>query len=253
MPRRPFLVKTSSSSEPCITSTSAKEEAPQPERSEVSDQTRRRQLAGSRVILGIQLLDRINPRVAIAVVSCSLFAGLLFRVSHVVQDQPLALTPQLVTMTSPAELPRQPGPTRQVVEAAPSATVVAARMIDAPAAISASCREQAWPYVTGDCLTRGDDHIQTESVATETNPVTEVADHIVPAALIDVANAQAKMSPEDSLTVVLDKPHRSRSASKQRHRQVHVERKRGAPRLAASGGVAFGAPAFTPLEANNMP
>src|ERR1700754_4967139 len=100
MPRRPSLIKTSESPELRITSISATEKTPQRERSDVSKQPgqeRRGQLIASGLVFGLQSLGKTKPRLAVAIVSCALFAALLVRVSHVTHDQSLSLA------TPPAE------------------------------------------------------------------------------------------------------------------------------------------------------
>jgi hypothetical protein len=256
MPRRPSLVKTSESPESVSPHPLQQRKRRSRNATAQADHSAKPLDLRSGLVSGARLLSRVNPRFAVAIVSCALFAVLLTRVQ---QDSRLALvTPTIpaTPVTQSTEPAKQTSVAKQATAAAPSSAVAAARIIDAPAPINGSCREQAWPYVSGACLTNTDGPARTEATRSNDNPVasanspaTDIANHVVPAVLVDGDDAQAKMSPEDSLSVVIDRPRRARSHAR-RHYQAHAGRKR---LRSEPQEMAFGSRSFEPLESSNAP
>jgi hypothetical protein len=204
---------------------------------------------------GAHRIGRINPRIALAVVSFATFGLLLTRVSP---ESQAGKIPQIGAVASVEAAIPQPLPARQPPEKSKGASAVAARMIDAPSRISNSCEKQAWPYVTASCLTVAADPVPQKGPAPQAGPVDSVPKpdaaakpeaRVLPAS---TSNAQAMLSPDMPLSVDDDKPSRREVAKRRHHesrRHARAERRWNAPQAPSVSQ----AMAFAPLKSSNTP
>lgn len=206
------------------------------------------------LLSGGRLISRINPRVAVAVVSFATFGLLLTRVSPESEARKI---PHIAAVASVSAAMPQAVPARQQSENSKRGSAVAARMIDAPSRISGSCEKQAWPYVTASCLTVAADPVPPKIPAPEASPANGAPKsdaaakpeaRILPAS---TSNAQAMISP-DMPSIDDDRPSRREIAKRRHHegrRHAREERKRIMPQ---TPGVSQ-ATAFAPLKSSNTP
>lgn len=205
------------------------------------------------LLSGSRHISRINPRVAVALVSFAAFGLLLTRVSP---ESETGKIPHIAAVASVEVATPQARPARQQPEKREAA--VAARMIDAPSRISNSCEKQAWPYVTASCLTMAADPVPPKIPAPEASPADSVPKPATAAKLearvlpASTSNAQAMISPDRSSSLDDDKPSRREVAKRRHHegrRHARTERRRNAP---LTPGVSE-AMAFAPLRSSNTP
>lgn len=205
-----------------------------------------------RLLSGGRNLSRINPRVAVALVSFAAFGALLTRVSPESEARKI---PHIAAVASVNAAIPQVLPAKQQSESSKRAPAVAARMIDAPSRVSSSCEKQAWPYVTASCLTMVTDPASQKIPAPgPANDVPKPGAPPKPEARVlpaSTSNAQAMISPVMPSSMDDDRPSRREIAKRRHHEGRHArgERKRIAPQ---AQGVSQ-AMAFTPLKSSNTP
>lgn len=208
----------------------------------------------AQLLSGARGISRINPRVAVALVSFAAFGLLLTRVST---ESPDGKIPRIAAVASVEAAITPALPVRQRPEKSKrTSTVAAARIIDAPSRISSSCEKQAWPYVAASCLTMAADPVPHKSSAPDANPADSAPkpDAVAKAGVVpaSTSNAQAMILPNMPFSADDDKPSRREIVKRRHHesrRHVRAERKRNAPQMP---GVSQGM-AFVPLESSNMP